>query len=103
MNTEFAEEETGCRRADYGDRIDLLTDQGLHRPRTSVAFCSELSAPFGQLTRIYGVDSSSTVDVRHRSSHGLVLLGCPKSPGLRLNADELKAEIAQPVEESVKL
>jgi hypothetical protein len=32
FDIEFVEEETGCRRADFGDRIDLLTDQGLHQP-----------------------------------------------------------------------
>jgi hypothetical protein len=32
IDIEFVEEETGCRRADFGDRIDLLTDQGLHQP-----------------------------------------------------------------------
>jgi hypothetical protein len=38
-----------------------------------------------------------------RSSRGLVLVGCPTGLGLRLHADELEAEIAQPVELSAKL
>lgn len=38
-----------------------------------------------------------------RSSPGLVLVGCATGLGQRLNADELEAEILQPVEESVQL
>src|SRR4051812_7485390 len=68
----------GAVPANSGDRVDLQTDQGLHRPGASVAFRSELSTPFG-----------------------LVLVGCPTGRGLRLHADELEAEIAQPVEKSI--
>ena len=56
-------------------RIKVCASRG-----ASVAFRSELSTPFS-----------------------LVLVGCPTGCGLRLHADELEAEIAQPVEESVKL
>ena len=38
-----------------------------------------------------------------RSSRGLVLVGCATGLGQRLHADELEAEILQPVEESVQL
>jgi hypothetical protein len=77
---EFVEEETGRYRADFGDWIDLLTDQGLHQRGREYAVRSELSTPFS-----------------------LVLVGRPTGRGLRLHADELEAEIAQPVEESVEL
>ena len=58
-----------------------------------MAFYLELCARFRALTLIIGVGSS----------RGLVVVGCPTGLGLRLLADELEAEIAQPVEESVKL
>jgi hypothetical protein len=51
---------------------------------------------------INGIDSSSLKYVV-RSSRGLVVVACPTCLGLRLHADELEAEIEQPVEESVKL
>jgi hypothetical protein len=38
-----------------------------------------------------------------RSSRGLVFVGCATGLGQRLHADELEAEILQPVEESVQL
>ena len=38
-----------------------------------------------------------------RSSRRLVLVGCATGLGHRLHADELEAEILQPVEESVQL
>ena len=58
---------------------DFLTDQGLHQPGARMAFRLDLSTPFS-----------------------LVLVSC-RPLRLRLHADELEAEIAQPVEESVKL
>jgi hypothetical protein len=45
---------------------------------------------------INGIDSFSLKYVL-----GLVVVGCPTGVGLRLHADELEAEIEQPVEESV--
>ena len=60
FDLEFVEEETGWRHGDFGDRIDLLTDQRLHQPGRECGLCAELGAPCGQLPRINGVDSSFT-------------------------------------------
>ena len=38
-----------------------------------------------------------------RSSRGLIFVGCATGLGQRMHADELEAEILQPVEESVQL
>jgi hypothetical protein len=46
FDIESAEEETGCRRADFGDRTDLLTDQGLHqRGRECAVWSSSVARP----------------------------------------------------------
>src|SRR5262245_22204601 len=83
FDIEFVEEETGCCRADFGDRIDLLTDQGLRQRGR------ECGLVLRAVRSLRSIDADNRhrlllhCDVCVRPSRPLVVVGCPTGLGPR--------------------